>query len=125
MIASTGVVEWQPFVSLTTNDAEVIQDESLWLDTAGCKYVVLQVLVTRVNANYFYIETSESLEGPWTTVGGDSVGRFAASATGAREIVLSRDVPLSNPYSLRRYLRWRSGDNAKIVSFRIRAELKQ
>ncbi len=124
MKAQAGVMEWQPFVTITSNDDEIIQHQSLWLDTQGFRYVILQVLIVNLSANYFYIETSESTDGPWTTVGGNGVGRFQANSVGETEIALSSELPQSDPYCLRRYLRWRSGDNNKTVSFRIRAELK-
>lgn len=116
----TTVIEWQPFVTINHGYGEIIQHESQWLDTKGCKHAILDILTTQVSATYIYIETSESLDGPWLEV--TSIG---PANLGSSLVVISRDLPRSDSSRLRRYLRWRSGDAQKEFTLRIVVQLKQ
>ena len=113
----TAVVEWQPFVTINHGSGEIIQHESQWLDTEGYTHAVLDIRAIQVSASALSLETSESLDGPWSEV--------ATIITGSSQVVLSRDLPRSDSSRLRRYLRWRSDSSAKEYTFRIVALLKR
>ncbi len=118
----TAVIEWQPFVTLYHNSNEIIQHESLWLDTNGYSHAVLDVLMPRLTTNgHLYIETSESLDGPWH----DTEAGLSETSS-SQQVVLARDLPRNDSSCLRRYLRWRSDSIAnKEVCFRIVAQLNR
>jgi hypothetical protein len=116
----TRVTEWQPlFTAYGSDTYDLIQHESRWLNTGNCHHVILYVHVLSTGGSLtLYIETSESLEGPWNNV--DSFGSFGAQP---EKLVLSRDLPQSDTNRLRRYVRWRLSDDAYEICFRIRAQL--
>lgn len=112
------VMEWQPFLTVNHGAVETIQHQSHWLDSGGYNHAVLDILATQVSAATLYIESSESLNGPWTTT-------TTVTAPGSSQVVLSRDLPESDSSRLRRYLRWRSDENAKEFTIRILTQLRR
>ena len=116
----TRVTEWQPIVTAYGSGSyDVIQHESRWLNGGNCHHVILYVhVLSRSGSITLYIETSDSLEGPW-----NNVVAFISSATAPTKVVLSRDLPQSDTNRLRRYVRWSLSQNADEICFRIRAQL--
>ena len=112
------VIEGQPIVDIRNGGYEIIQHESLWLDTQGFTRVVLNVRCLEYNSSILYIESSELPDGSWATVTGGTI-----NSEGTTVIVLTRELARGETNRLQRYLRWRINNTTGETCFSIRAEL--
>lgn len=129
--------DMQPLVRLeqdSTNDGkayEFIQHQSAWFPTNGFTYAALAIQVLDMDANrtFLFIETSDSVDGPWETAATYRNNGGSILSADAIDLVLSRNAPYGTDVRLRNFIRWRvymDQGNAGLgyCSFRIRIILK-